>query len=308
MDKPLIDEAAEVEYTPSGWPCPDHVGWTPAEILQEYLSACKSGADKAYSCFSDQLTTIRYGERVYEEIDVIAPASTSGSCSLFALFHGGYWQEGHFRANSMHLAHPVIAAGHYFAGIGYLDIEQLTLDDIITQAVDAVNQLAEYASDHQISSIVLSGHSAGAHLVVMLAIDNRLNPKARQLIKGMALLSGVFDVTNLLKTSINIPKLALGDSLSAQRVSPLYRLPVDPILFLHPPSILIAYGQVESPSFRNESINLHKLLEKLGMTSILFVCPEKDHFTSYTDAQNPSDSLATELVAMLNSLTLSSTN
>ena len=51
-----------------------------------------------YKTYSNQITTIRYGQREYEEIDIVSPVEScktgAGADSLLAYIHGGYWQEG----------------------------------------------------------------------------------------------------------------------------------------------------------------------------------------------------------------------
>ena len=55
----------------------------------------------------------------------------------------------------MHLALPVVERGHHFAGIGYLDKEQqLPLVDVVEQAVQAVNRLADYACNNNIRYVM----------------------------------------------------------------------------------------------------------------------------------------------------------
>lgn len=61
-----------------------------------------SGAVFASENYSNQLTTIKYGVRSNEQIDIISPCSrsdasdttASAGCALLAFLHGGYWQDG----------------------------------------------------------------------------------------------------------------------------------------------------------------------------------------------------------------------
>lgn len=51
------------------------------------------------------------------------------------------------------MARPVIEAGHYHAGVGYLDLpnnDQPTLEYIVEHVIKAVNMLADWASNRNI--------------------------------------------------------------------------------------------------------------------------------------------------------------
>lgn len=56
------------------------------------------GADFIYNTYKESITTIPYGERSCEVIDIISPTPVAsegeGQRSLLVYIHGGTWQEG----------------------------------------------------------------------------------------------------------------------------------------------------------------------------------------------------------------------
>lgn len=107
-------------------------------------------------------------------------------------------------------------------------------------------KIAEFAGE---SEIYVSGHSAGAQLAAMM-----LNTRLARKITGLILLSGVYDLQPLVRTSINENlSMTLKD---ARRLSPMLATPLScqvPDEQRCEMRVLIVYGEFDSPAFHKQS-------------------------------------------------------
>ncbi|RUS77445.1 hypothetical protein EGW08_014798 [Elysia chlorotica] len=96
-----------------------------------------------------------------------------------------------------------------------------------------------------------------------------------ELIKGAVLVSGVYDVRPLIKTSNNEP-LKLTEE-EAWRLSPMNV--VDDISQLsRQRHIIVAVGEYDPPEFRRQSGEMEKALRDRGVKTSYVDVPDTDHF------------------------------
>lgn len=156
---------------------------------------------------------IPYGGDNKQTLDIF-PANENRGLTVF--IHGGYWRSLDKNDFSF-VAEPFLAAGISVALVNYRLCPDVTVGDIFNDCSLAINWLAQHVGDYGISidRTVLVGHSAGAHLVAMLYTNEHL-PVA---VLGGVGLSGLYDLTPLLETSINTD-LHL-DASAAEQLSPI---------------------------------------------------------------------------------------
>jgi arylformamidase len=104
------------------------------------------------------------------------------------------------------------------------------------------------------SEIYLCGHSAGAHLASMMLYTDFVNKfnVSSESIKGLILVSGIYDLIPLIQTEIN-ENLKM-DLIEANNCSPLLK----PFSFISDSQkkeirILLTFGEFESNSFKSQS-------------------------------------------------------
>ncbi len=120
---------------------------------------------------------INYGSDPAQRLDVYLPANRSGNAPLPVIFmvHGGAWMIGDKSTSNvvMNKITHWIPKGYVVVCPNY---RLLPKADVLAQADDVVNALV-YAQKHAAdwggdpSRFVLMGHSAGAHLVSLIASD-----------------------------------------------------------------------------------------------------------------------------------------
>jgi hypothetical protein len=146
----------------------------------------------------------------------------------------------------------------------------------------ALDWLAAQGSTHGITGpVILSGWSAGGHLVAM-ALDHPL-------VKAGYAVSGIYELGPIRDTYLN-EKLKLTDEEIAT-LSPL-RLPgVNKRL-------LITYGTAELPALVHNSRHYHAYRAGSHLAGGLFPIPHANHYTGVEQIQSP-DSLPTKTLLRL---------
>jgi arylformamidase len=122
---------------------------------------------------------------------------------------------------------------------------EVTLTEIIKQVQVGIGRVL---ADADGSEVYICGHSAGAHLAAMM-LHAKFSSEAAKNLKGLFLVSGVFDLTPILKTDIN-------DNLhmnveEAVQCSPLLKTEISSNR--EGIKVLLVYGENESNSFKDQS-------------------------------------------------------
>lgn len=219
---------------------------------------------------------IGYGAHERQRYDLFFPDKTPQG--LFVFVHGGYWLALDKNYWS-HLARGAIESGWAVAMPSYILCPDVGIGDIIQMVADAVNSACQRIE----GPIVLSGHSAGGHLVTSLLNENSQLPAATLTrIAHVVSLSGVHDLRPLLKTSMN-EKLGLSRE-SAATLSPALMIPS-----AH--SRLTTWvGGGERAEFIRQSHLLTNIWRGLGASTQCVVEPDRHHFTvidGLTDRASP---------------------
>lgn len=147
------------------------------------------------------------------------------------------------------------------------------MSEIMNQTERAVAKVLEFSKD---SDVYVCGHSAGGHLAAMLLFtdfEKKFNVSSKN-IKGLIPVSGVFDLSPILKTDIN-DNLKMNEKESSW-LSPMLRK--DPIL-CKDTKFLIAYAENDSPAFHKQSHEFEVWLKKNDYEKVKCIqIAKSDHF------------------------------
>lgn len=227
---------------------------------------------------------VSYGDTPLQGLDVF-PAPDNARAPIHIFMHGGYWRALDKSANSF-IADALVRAGATTILLNYDLCPAVTLDDIVDQIIKAIawvhKNAAELGGDP--NRIYVSGHSAGGQLAMMaLAHDWENDGLPADLIKGVVGVSGVYELSPLLRTSVN-DDVRLTEDMAA-RNSPT----------LHPPTstapMVIAVGQQEPEAFIAQSKDFHQVCVDRGFDSQYLECPGDDHFSILYSLANPISGL-----------------
>ncbi|MCB2053141.1 MAG: alpha/beta hydrolase [Geminicoccaceae bacterium] len=219
---------------------------------------------------------LRYGPTVEEHLNLY-PAGEGAPVHLF--FHGGYW-----RANTADdfdfVAAPLVRAGVTTAIVNYALCPAVGIDEIVRQARAAVAWafagIARFGGDP--GRISVSGHSAGGHLVGMLAVTDwaRAYDLPADVIKAGIALSPLMDLAPFPYSYLQ-PKLQLSWD-QVRRCSPVNHVPLAGSPRLSP-ELLLAVGGLESGEFHRQAESFDRLWRGSGHAGRLMIAPDLDHFS-----------------------------
>jgi acetyl esterase/lipase len=219
------------------------------------------------------------------KLDVYVPKGQKDFPVLFFV-HGGSWRSGN---KSMYTA-----IGETFAklGIGVV-VTNYRLSPAVKHPAHAEDVAKAFAWAHaniaryggNAGHIVAMGHSAGGHLVSLLATDptylkaEKLSPSD---IHGVIGISGVYQIV----PDVAVFKAAFGaDAELCKKASPLTH-----VSGRHPP-FLLAYADRDFPYLGQMAANLNAALEKCHCPTRLMKLADRTHISIITGVINADDPL-----------------
>ena len=137
-----------------------------------------------------------YGDDLRQRFDLFAPTGASGPLPVVVFFYGGGWDSGS-KADYGWAAQALAAQGFLVALPDYRLVPQVHFPVFIQDAAAASARVADVAAQYggDPARLAVSGHSAGAHLALMIALDRGYMDAVGKpgLIKAAAGLSGPYD-------------------------------------------------------------------------------------------------------------------
>jgi arylformamidase len=224
---------------------------------------------------------VRYGAGARQVIDYF-PASGDGPIVVF--IHGGYWQA---LDNSFfsHLAGGLNEHGVGVAIPSYDLCPDVSVISIIGEMREACRELARLGQP-----LVVSGHSAGGHLAAcMLATDWMAVDASlpRDFVMAAYSISGLFDLTPLVETSIN--RALHLDAATARAASPLFwNSPADK-------SLDAMVGEHESAEYFRQSRDIVDVWGAAGGATRFGVVAGANHFTAIAPLADPGSPMVLRL-------------
>jgi arylformamidase len=222
----------------------------------------------------------------------LSAEARAARCSL----SGGYWRALD-KSDHSFVVPPLVAEGIGVAVINYDLCPDVGIAQIVAECREAVAWLRREGARHGVPAarLIVSGHSAGGHLVAMLIATDR-SVSGPTIVGGVAI-SGVFDLEPLVNVSFNAD-LRL-DAASARALSPIHLRPRKPV------PLLLAAGEDETGEFIRQSRLLWERWPECrpaGRTGPLFV-PSRHHFSVLSELGDPQSQLVRETLALFGSAT-----
>lgn len=281
-------------------------GKTPVQAVEQYVAHIVTESAAVYkeadngNCFTVE-RDIPYGWHRRQKLDVFRPrVRAEHGAALIAFVHGGYWRTGS-RHSSCFFAKPILYSGHTFAAIDYPNMTDKSFAAVRSfehNCMDmskALQALLKMCQDESYTKLILIGYSSGV-LTALCMVKRKWNndgsyfapPNELMLryLRGVFLISGVYDLLPLTLTSVNAAlKLS---HLQARTLSPLH----NPNFFHFATEnrcrsnslfVGIYYAEHDPPKFRQQSCDkadvLRSKLTGKNVTVKLEQVPNTDHFT-----------------------------
>lgn len=227
---------------------------------------------------------VPYGNSPRQVVDIFPADKPNAPVLIF--IHGGYWRGGS-KDDNCHFAPAFVKAGASVVLLEHDLCPAVTVAEIVKQSRAGIawvyRHIAEYGGDP--SRLYLAGTSAGGHLVAMgLAHNWEKEGLPRNMIKGAAAVSGVYDLDPVLHISVN-EEIRLSPE-SARENSPM----------LHPPlpdaPLIIAVGGEESQGWREMSADFFALCKERGVDCQFLQIPGAHHFSITAHLDDPKSALS----------------
>jgi acetyl esterase/lipase len=203
---------------------------------------------------TDGLTISRgipYGPAPRQAMDVYRPVDAAAGLPVVVFFYGGSWQTGRRQD------YPFVAVSLAHAGIvavvpDYRLFPQVTWPAFVEDAAAAVASVRRQARDWggDPGRVFVAGHSAGAYLAALLALDPRWLAGAgdsRDALAGMVGLAGPYDFLPIKDEDIRAV-FAAAPTLAATQ-------PVNHVDGRNPPMLLL-HGEDDTTCYPRNTLNL----------------------------------------------------
>jgi len=152
-------------------------------------------------------TDLPYGAGARHRLDVYRPAASAGAAPVIVFFYGGGWESGargHYRFVGQSFARrgfvTVVPDYRLFPEVRFPGF----VDDGAAAVAWAARHAARYGGDP--ARIIVAGHSAGAHIALMLALNRAFLGDGRSALAGAVGLAGpyAFDPTGRVREILDV--------------------------------------------------------------------------------------------------------
>jgi arylformamidase len=263
---------------------PDHETWLAREAAL---------SENARAAFTGARYDVSYGDTPLQRLDVFSAARKNAPIHIFV--HGGFWRALD-KSSYSHIGAALARAGATGVIVNYDLCPKVTVDDIVRQTMRAIAWVYRHGAElpGNPNRLFLSGHSVGAHLAAMaLAHDWRADGLPGDIVKGVAALSGIFDLEPVLRIEANAD-IRLKPAMVA-RNSPLF---LEPKVMA---PVIVAPGGDEPEPWIQQSRDYAAMLHSRGYPVALMVAPKHHHFSLTCALSDPGDPL---MAAMLKQMGL----
>lgn len=247
----------------------DRFGWNPVALLNTIDRLTPGRGDRARKLGE----SVSYGPLARHKLDVWAPSHPdSARLPVVVFFYGGGWHAGERGDYGF--------AGAAFAGQGFLSIvpdyrlvPEVRYPDFLEDAALALRWVwtnaAHYGGDP--AKIVVAGHSAGAYIAAMLALDQRWVASVQlppHTIKAGVLLSGPFDFAPFREWR---GRATFGTYHDPAETQPINHVRTDA------PPLLLQHGSSDRLVYAKNSRSLDAALSRVGAPHDMKIYRGCDH-------------------------------
>ena len=203
---------------------------------------------------------LEYGSNARQRFDLYAPSAAAPAQPLPVLvfFYGGGWDSGSKDVYGW-AAQALAARGFVVAVADYRLVPEVLFPGFIEDAAAATARVAEVAAEYggDPNRLGVIGHSAGAHLAMMITLDRRYMTAVGKpdLIKAAAGLAGPYDFLPFdVPASVN----AFGQAPDPEQTQPLHFARADA------PPLWLGHGTADTVVHDEDTVLLEARMRELG--------------------------------------------
>lgn len=247
-----------------------------------YPDRWRRSAEAFIAKHQDVKLNISYGEHTRQKFDLFWPSTKPKGLVVFV--HGGYWLD-FDKSYWSHLASGASEQGWAVAIPSYVLAPEAKISEITKMIAQAI----EVSSKRVEGSIVLSGHSAGGHLVTRMVCETSpLENNAKARIARVLSISGVHNLRNLIHTRMNDQlQLSLEEAIAE---SPALQTPIASA------NVTCWIGSEERPEFVSQANALRDSWKNRVSNIQVTIEPNRHHFDVIGSLSDPNSPLTLALI------------
>ncbi len=244
---------------------------------------------------------IAYGPLPRQRLDIYRPENVVDRQVTLVYFYGGGWRNGS-REQYRFIGRKLATEGYTVVIPDYRVYPEVTFPGFVEDGAHAVAAIVrKLRQDYGLpKTTVLAGHSAGAHIAMLLSLDPRYLEAlglSTEVVSGVVGLSGPYDFLPL--SSRGLKRIFPG---------PVAEHDSQPINFVsaNAPPTLLLHGDEDRRVWIHNSKNLHAALKAAGVESSLTLYPGVGHgaiLKPLVGVVSPNSSLLEDIAAFVSSLT-----
>lgn len=215
---------------------------------------------------------IAYGSHPRQKLDVYGPDRPTGAAPVVVVFYGGSWNSGD-KTDYGFLGKALASRGFVAIIADYRLVPEIRFPAFIDDGAAAVAWASRNAQKFggDPSKVFLLGHSAGAYIAAMIALDKTYLNKfdlSPAMIKGVAALAGPYD---FLPLDVDVAKAAFGQAK--------YPTATQPINFAsrNAPAMFLATGNADTTVEPRNTYALADKLKQAGANVVVRSYPDVSH-------------------------------
>jgi len=219
---------------------------------------------------------LAYGESPRQKLDVYEPSQKlDRAAPVVVFFYGGSWQFGE-RRNYRFVGQALADHGIVAVLPDYRLYPEVTFPGFVEDGAKAVrwthDNVARFGGDP--SRVFLMGHSAGAHIATLLALDEHYLKdvgRSREIVRGVIGLSGPYDFTPGEESRV-VFRMSRGDKADPA---------IEPIHFAaaaaQGPPLLLIHGGRDSVIGQDNTVKFARAVQDAGGDARAVVYSKLDH-------------------------------
>lgn len=248
-----------------------HVPALAMTVMAFLLSACASTINSLVPTGSFQFQSAAYGQHSRQGVDIYSPRNAKDA-PVVVFFYGGRWEKGK-KADYRFVGEALASHGYVAMIPDYRVYPELKFPTFVEDGAQAVRWAREHAHEYggNPGRLFVMGHSAGAHIAAMLALDGEFLARvggSREWLSGMIGLAGAYDFLPF-----------TDDDIKAIFGPPERYAQTQPINFVdgHNPPILLLHGKTDTTVYPKNSINLAARIKEKGGQVTTIIYPVMSH-------------------------------
>lgn len=217
---------------------------------------------------SQRVDGAAFGDDARQRLDVWGPRDAVGPLPVIVFFYGGSWNSG-LRDGYGFAARALAARGFVVVVPDYRLVPQVRWPAFVEDGAAALRWVQANIAGHggDPARMAVMGHSAGAHIALLLALDRRWG--VADGIKAAVGLAGPADFLPF--AAGGVAHAALGNAPDLADTQPIYFARADA------PPLLLLHGESDTTVLPRNSRRLANAVSDLGGTAATRVYPDVGH-------------------------------